>query len=46
MKEEAAVEMLPSSDEKDVPGRVESDVKEVLCGESVNMVPCGGMPGA
>jgi hypothetical protein len=46
MEEEAAVEMLASSDEKDAPGRVESDVKEVLCAELVNMAPCGGMLGA
>lgn len=38
--------MLASSDEKDAPGKVEIDVKEVLGGELINMVPCEGMPGA
>jgi hypothetical protein len=41
--EEAAVEMLALSDEKDGPSRVAIDVKDVLCG---GVVPCIGMPGS
>ena len=48
MKEEAAaaVKMLVSSDEKDAPGRVVSDAKEVLWGELIDVLPCVGMSDA